>query len=164
MKLLFSLTAILPLIFFASCSSTKTLTLQDEAPVDIYEYYYQTWVAGAPGGGSSINFSLALNSVPNDIILKDLYFMSMKTSLDQGQQAPTVFTGIFKTTVNQPNDITMDADPKKEYGNEAPDIKKEVIPFDLNNDEAVISYMKDGKEYYYKLIHVEERPTRMAPM
>ena len=168
MKLLLTISAMLPLIFFASCGSTsntsKALTLQEESPVAIEEYYYQKWVAGARGAGSGINFSLALKSVPTDVALKDIYFMDMKTTLEQGKQSPTVFTGYFKTAMNQPVDIIMSSDPKKEYGNTVPETEKESIPFELQNDEAIISYMKDGKEYFYKLTDVKERPTRSMPM
>lgn len=162
MKLLVILTAIMPLVFFASCASQPKL--QDNAPVAIDEYYYQTWAAGARGAGSGINFTLALKQVPTNVVLKDLYFQGRKTALKQGEQAPSVFTGYFKTDMNDASDLQMNADSKKEYGNAAPQIENEDIPFELKDTEAVISYEVQGKLKYYKLIEVAKRPTKQMPM
>ncbi len=160
-----SLTYILGLpvfILFASCGSCQKL--QDESPVAIDEYYFQEWVAGARGAGSGINFTVALKEVPTTITMKDIYFRNMKTELQQGKQAPSVFTGYFKTNLNEPMDLTMNADPKKEYGNEAPKLDKKDMPFELQDNEAVISCEEDGKIEYYKLLNVQIRPSKMPAM
>ena len=162
MKLLINIIVVMPLVFFASCASQPKL--QDKTPVAIQEYYYQTWSAGARGAGSGINFTLALKEVPRDVQLKDIYFQGRKTALVQGKQAPSVFTGYFKTDLNGPADIKMNADPKEEYGNAPPSLDKKEFPFEMTDSEAIISFEIDGKLKYYKLTDVNKRPTKQMPM
>ena len=55
----------------------------------------------------------------------------------------------------------MHADPTKEIGNQPPSLQKSEpadFPFELGKDEAVISYLENGKKkkFFYKIKEVKE--------
>ena len=70
----------------------------------------------------------------------------MKAKKDQGNSF--LFIGYFKNDNNK--DIIMDADIIKEAQNTPP----EKIPFQLEENEAVISYTYKGSVQYYKISNI----------
>ena len=64
-------------------------------------------------------------------------------------------------------DIIMHADSTKEIGNQPPKPLPSArsFPFELQPDEAVISYIlkADGLKYYTKITGVVEKPSRIYP-
>jgi hypothetical protein len=59
-------------------------------------------------------------------------------------------------------DLIMSADPRDEYGNKPPGIQKK-IPFDLNDDEAVLLYSINGQESYHKITGIKQADTVYRP-
>jgi hypothetical protein len=66
-----------------------------------------------------------------------------------------IYLGTF-ILPNRLKDHILHKDPKKEFGNELPDIS-EKIPFQLNANEAVISYKLNNTTAYYKVENVVEQ-------
>lgn len=155
----FTILSILPLVFFASCGTGQKL--QQNAPATIEDAHFQKWISGAKGMGSGINIAIVFKNTPKDITLKDVYFRSMKTELVTKLKELNTFRGYLKTKYNTQEDLVMDADPKKEYGNKPPKIKEE-FPFELKDNEAVISYVKNGKTLFYKTT-LKERDVKSYP-
>ena len=52
----------------------------------------------------------------------------------------------------------MHADPKEEFGNKPPNISIK-IPFELQENEAVISYFIKSKKRFYKLSNIKKQKT-----
>ena len=44
-----------------------------------------------------------------------------------------------------------------------PKIKRETIPFNLKQNEAVISYVSGNKKYYYKVSKIKKKDTIYYP-
>lgn len=144
----------------SGCSSQKKLT--DVAPFEIKEAVCQTWVGGREESGSGMEVKIALEGISEaDVDLNQLYFrgrvgdVSLFTT-EQGKTAICTFT-------DQEKDISMHSDPTKEVGNQPPRIRsaEEIeFPFELEQDEAVISYMEGGRMRYFKITGVVEKPGR----
>lgn len=57
--------------------------------------------------------------------------------------------------------MNMSKDPNDEYGNKPP--KKEKFPFELEEDEAVVKFARDGKYTYTKIKGIEMRSAQDLP-
>lgn len=80
----------------------------------------------------------------------DLYFGGKKEKIQSKKdENGTFIIGDFKNSLANLKDIQLHGDPKKEYGNTPPKIEK--TPFELKENEAVISYKVDGETRYYKI-------------
>ena len=156
----FSLLIIL-ITLVSSCSTAQKL--QTNAPTVLGEVYYQKWVSGVKGGGSGLNLFIPLQKeLPKDIKLDSVYFRGQGTSLEKTQDGKMLYIGRFKTDFNQKQDIIMSEDSKEEYGNTLT-IKHSKSPFDLKENECVVSYKSESKTYYFKIGDISEKQTQNYP-
>lgn len=137
---------------FSQCSSAQKL--QTKAPTQFGDVYCQTWVAGIKGGGSGINIFIPV--MDKTIQLDSVYFRGKATKLEVNSSETPLYIGRFKTGFNEHKDIIMSSDSNEEYGNKLPE-KAVKIPFDLKDDECVVSYIKDNKTLYYKISNVQQK-------
>ena len=143
---------------FSQCSSVPKL--QNEAPMSFGEVYYQEWTAGVQGGGSGINLFIPV--IDSDIILEKVFFRGEEAKLEVKPSNPKLYIGRFKTEINQPKDIILSSDPKEEYNNTIPQ-KETSIPFNLEDNECVISYSIDGSTKYFKISNIRKEPAINYP-
>ncbi len=153
MKTIKNILKLLSIVFimtaFSNCAGAKKL--QKEVPFTMGTCSYQKWVAGVKGGGSGVNVTIPVNNMPEEMALDSIYFRGMKAPLVKAAtKKGTLYIARFKTPLNAKKDMISHADPKKEVGNK-PTILPEKIPFELAENEAVISYISKGKKRYYKL-------------
>lgn len=142
---------------FSQCSSAKDL--QKKAPVEMEQVYFQKWVAGVEGGGAGLNLFIPVKD--SSVKLDSVYFRGKGTKLDI-KPGENLYVGRFISDFNKPKDMVVHADPKKEYGNEMPEIPKE-IPFKLKDDECVVSYADRGKTKYFKIENIVEKDMLAYP-
>ena len=146
---------------FSQCSSAQKL--QKEAPVKFGTAYYQHWVAGVQGGGSGINLFIETEgTLKENIQLDSVYFRGMVAKFQVKPNNPSLFIGRFSLKANQKRDIIMSSKPKAEYGNESPK-KKSKIPFDIKDNECVVSYKEGDKMKYFKIENVVEKQPQYYP-
>lgn len=145
---------IIMLVFMASfshCSSAQKL--QKNAPVEFGDVYCQSWVAGVKEGGSGLNLFIPVTDT--SISLDSVFFRGKVAKLEFSQEN-SLYIGRFKTEFNQPKDIILSSDPKEEYANKM--LQKEtLIPFDLKDDECVVSYKKENDINYYKISNIKQK-------
>mgnify|MGYP006945858782 CR=1 FL=1 len=134
---------------FSQCSSAKKL--QETTPINLGEVYYQSWVAGVRGGGSGVNVFIPIESNPNNIELDSIYFKGQKSKLEITNSKLAI--GRFLTDANQMEDVIMSIEPQAEYGNKAPELPKKA-PFELKEDQCVISYKQGKTIKYYKILNM----------
>lgn len=152
---------ILVLFIFTNCSTAQKL--QKSAPISLGEVYSQSWVAGVKGGGSGINlFIPVLNELPPNMQLDSVYFRGKGTKLEIAANNPSLYIGRFSGKFNQKQDIIMSNDSKEEYGNQLP-IKQEEIPFDLKDNECVVSYKDSNSSKYFKIENITEKKSEHYP-
>jgi hypothetical protein len=100
-----------------------------------------------------VNFYIEFNDpLSEEIRLQKVYFRNQQATMEivSGKKYVAHFT---PTAVMQ--DLILDSDGKKEYGNKAPIIVKP--KFELNKDEAVLEYRKDNDTFFLKLTGINER-------
>lgn len=135
---------------FSQCGNTKNLTykLQEKTTFKISEPIYQSWVAGIAGGGSGINVMFKSPNLDSKNIEIDSVFF--RGQIAKVEKKPTAYVARFRTNVNQRPDLIMHGETDAEYGNKAP-IKETKFPFELEEDEAVISYREKEIQKYFKV-------------
>lgn len=151
----FSLLMLIILTSFSQCSSTQKL--QKKAPTDFSKVYFQRWTAGIKDGGSGIALYLELASeLPKNIVLDSVYFRGKPAKLETKTQDSLLFIGYFRTDSNQKRDIIMSSNPLDEYHNKLGTVD-ENIPFELKDDECVISYKMGKDTKYFKIENIIEK-------
>ena len=146
---------LLTLITFTivSCSSSKEVSAN--LSENIESIYYQKWIAGVQGGGSGINFHVNLNlPLEENIKLEKVQFDTYEGVFEKNSE--TEYVAIINT---HQNDLILDENPKKEYGNEAP--TEDV----LKPDEALLYFrIKSKGKYLVGLAkNVKEKPMIAYP-
>ena len=128
--------------------------LQTKFPREIQSVFYQKWKDGTESGGNHFYIELKKPLAAN-IILEKIYFHNQESPVEEITK--TTFVAHFYQS-NQKEDLILDIDPAKEYGNKAPVIQKS--KFDLKSNEAVLEYKKDNKTHFFKIANVIEKPLR----
>lgn len=143
------------MVSFSNCASTQKL--EQLEPLTIGEVHYQNWVAGIKGGGSGFNLFIPITNNPKNIMLDSVYFRGKKAKLELNNN--TVFIGRFKTTANK-NGIIMSNEPYAEYGNKVPELPQKT-PFELNDNECVVSYLEGNKIKYFKIEGIVRKESKL---
>ncbi len=158
-KMMITKIAILLVILasFTQCASSQNI--DTVSPVTIEESYFQKWVAGRKEAGSGFTIHLSIKK-NDDVVLNHAYFKGKKIELKLNNKA--VYVGRY-TYPNKTKDLIMSDDPQEEFRNTAP-IIEEKIPFELKENECVITYTKDKKEGFFKIDDLPEKPKIAMPM
>lgn len=130
-----------------SCSCQDKIVKENQLSAS-----YQTWIAGVRGGGSGINFYLEFKSeLPSNIELKKVIFRGYEVPFDK--QDNLHFQAMIKTPGNQQkfegDDSQIHTSPKN--------------ALTLANNEAILVFSKNGKEYQQKISNVVEKPALEYP-
>lgn len=153
----FGLTPI-ALMSFSQCASTQRL--ESKAPVNIKEVFYKEWSNPARGMGSGLNLFLVLNEENSTIELDSVYFRKKKAKIAFTKD--NIYVAKFKTASNTIQPITMSLDPKEEVKNPHSKNEEPDVPFELANDECIISYKEKGKLKYFKLTGLKKRQSKRS--
>lgn len=137
-----------------SKSNNSELDFTTNPPFKIQKVYSQKWVAGVKGGGSGTNLYITLSEASEGIQFKELFFRNKKIEVSSSKNK---VIGYFKNKNNQ--DVIMDGNAT----NEAANIPPEKIPFQLKDNEAVVSYLENDKVVYYKISNIEEKEILAYP-
>lgn len=143
---------------FVQCCTPKK-SFQTKTPFTITESFYQDWVGGVPGvSGTTIH--LKIDDLESDVIPDSLFFREkgLKIELRSSVQGDL---WLAHYSNQSKKDINMTDSPMGEYGNTAPE--KTNFPYDLNKNEAVLSYYYKGAIQYYKLVNLEQKETLFLP-
>ena len=153
--IVFLLTVPFLLLSFSNCGGAKAddskMSFEKNPPFQISEAYYQNWVAGIKEGGSGTNIHIAFSEKDADLVIQNIYFRNQILEAKGNINEPNQFVGYLKNE-NQ-RDIVMDSDPMKEAQNTL----SEKIPFELEDNEAVVEYWFGGKKNYYKISNLTEK-------
>ncbi|GGI56327.1 hypothetical protein [Winogradskyella haliclonae] len=139
-------------VSFAQCAST--MKLEKEAPTTFGDVYCQSWVAGVKGGGSGTN--IFIETLKDDIVLDSVFFRGKVSKLETKPKNRQLFIGRFLSTSNTEG-VNLE-------NSKSDIISGKDFPFELENNECVVSYIKEGKTRYYKLSNIIERQTDALPM
>ena len=140
---------------FFQCATSSTFIKKPPFIVDSASYYKHT---GGILESANTEVYIKYNFLDNSFNFEDLYFQEgrAKISIKKIEGDQYIYAK-FNSTTNTNNDFILDRDPKKEYGNKPP---KQKIPFELKENEAVISYSKNGEIKYFKVENLKKRKTK----
>ncbi|MEM1339396.1 MAG: hypothetical protein AAF634_02805 [Bacteroidota bacterium] len=141
---------------FSSCSSQKGIV--SEPPLELGDATCQSWKGGRAESGSGMLLTVPVSGADMEQIqLKRAYFRGKVTevALEDSKDGWLIKANFLNTNFEKP-DIIMDADPKKEVGNRPPTPKVK-FPFELEQDQCVISYMDGDQEKFFKIEGVQEK-------
>jgi hypothetical protein len=134
---------------FFGCGVSKA---QNNHPFKVLEATYAKTVGEQP---DLVVTTLKIMINNPEIKLDSVYFRNHKAPLKRVESDEnSVFTGSF-TISNLPHDYILDSDPKQEFGNKPP-VMVSKLPFEIKENEAVVSYFYKDNINYYKILEVKE--------
>jgi hypothetical protein len=135
---------------FFGCGVSKA---QNNHPFKVLEATYANSVVEQT---ELVVTTLKITTNNEEIQLDSVYFRNHKAPLKRlDSDGNSVFIGSF-TTSKTPHDYILDSDPKQEFGNKPP-VTVSKLPFELRDNEAVVSYFYKGNINYYKILEVKEK-------
>ncbi|WBX73667.1 hypothetical protein PG913_12705 [Tenacibaculum pacificus] len=135
---------------FTQCASVK---LNDDLPFSIKKASY-TIV-----NNTVYNSNLIIEFTSDEIVdFKKVYFQDkIMNPIIEHKMDKKYIIAHHNSSINQDKkDFVLNADSQKEYGNTAPKINKK-SPFNLNDNEAIISYKIADKIYTYKIKNISKK-------
>ena len=133
------------IILTMSCNSLK---LGKKAPFSVKKAYVVENNDSLRGKGKLLNLELK-NTLQQAVTLDSVYYSNTRGKLLLVADSDTNFQAFFPYPFIK-NDLILHSDPRKEFGNKPPAIR-EKSPFELTENECVVSYLKNGKKGYYKV-------------
>lgn len=147
------------LVTFTQCATSQKI--DETAPLQFKDAYFQNWVSGVRGGGAGFMVYLPVDGT-SDIQLETVYFKGKEVKLSF-DNSTSVYSGRYTDPKTVRKDIVMSSDPKEEYNNKVSEIE-EKIPFELKEGECIIAYVKNGAKGYFKLDKLPEKELKAYPM
>ena len=130
-----------------SCKPTEIIVQENN-----FSASYETWVAGVRGGGSGINFYVDLKTeLSEEIELKKVIFRGYEVPFEK--QDALHFIARIKTEGNQQK---FDGDDSQIYTS-----PKNALT--LAENEAILIFLKNGKEIRQTIKEVKEKPMLLYP-
>jgi NADH dehydrogenase/NADH:ubiquinone oxidoreductase subunit G len=143
--------SILTLLFgFSQCGSN---TFVKNPTFKVEKAFYNNWVGGQPGvRGTKVEMHLKDAS---EINFDALYFQGKVTKVEVSMKDGFVqVIGHFSTSKTQKRDVILDLDATKELENKVPNLEK--FPFELKENEAMLSYKRENKTVYFKIENIKK--------
>lgn len=147
-----------------SFSQCKTMKLTETAPFNITGATYHEWVGGQPGvSGTNLIIGVA-NDV--NITFKKVYFHNQAVDARIEDKNGKKYVIANLSTSNRRELAIVKTELKQGLGEKLstkPRSKANPIPFNLEPNEAVVSYISGKKTYYYKVSKVKKTETIFYP-
>lgn len=125
--------------------------LQSEFPQEIQYIFYQKGEISNQEEG--IHFYIQFKRpLAATIKLEKIYFLNQSVVVNE--LTTSTFVSYFKDR-NKKQDLILDVNPAKEYGNKPPVLEKS--KFDLKPNEAVLEYKKNKKIQFFKITNLVEK-------
>ena len=136
-------------ITFSQCKSMK---LTEKAPFNVAGATYHSWVGGQPG----VSGTNVIIGVSNDteITFKKVYFQNKVVDVTTENRNGKKYVVANISTSTRKEAIIGETDSA---------VKSKPIPFQLETNEAVVSYISGKKTYYYKVSKIKKTETIFYP-
>jgi hypothetical protein len=141
----------LSVLCFTFCGSNHQR--QMDFTQEIAEVSYETEAVENEAEAISIYFYIEFKKpLSEEIRLQKVYFRNQEAVIEKNSDKK--YTAHFaQASVMQ--DLILDSDGKKEYGNKAPTVVKP--KFELKKGEAILEYKKDNETIFFKLKEIIEK-------
>jgi hypothetical protein len=145
---------VLAAISLFSCACKKEMAANTSENIDYI--YFQKWIGGNALSGSGTNLYLKFEKpLVKDTYLQKAFFQNQEADFDKIDETNYVAHFYGKST----EDLILDGDTDKEYGNEPPEDKREMpdFPYDLKPTEAVLEFHINNKATHVKITNIKEK-------
>jgi hypothetical protein len=138
------------LLSFSQCGGS---TLVKTPILKVEKAFYNKWVGGQPGvSGTKLEIHL---EDAQEVIFVALYFQGKRTQVEVSKiDKFTRIIAHFSTSKRKNRNLILDADITKETGNTLPSLEE--FPFQLKENEAILSYKKENKTVYFKIENIKK--------
>ncbi|MCT4700196.1 hypothetical protein [Tenacibaculum haliotis] len=137
------------------------MKLESNPPFTVNTASYSHITGGLPGNNT---LNLMIEFTENQSVdFQKVYFQNkVITAVIEQKQDKNYIAARYKTSTGEDKkDLVLNGDPVKEYGNTT---KNEVkIPFELKENEAVVTYKVDEKIHYYKIKNIKKEKRVFMP-
>jgi hypothetical protein len=130
-------------MFAISCKSAE---FQKNPPFEVLEASYNNWAGGQPGV-SGINVRIHYRT-SQEVTFDSIYFQSKKGIIDSYNEEGKAFI-IGRINNSRPKVVAPDGAIKQKN-------PEAIIPFKLDDDEAVLVYTFNNTTYYYKVSKIKK--------
>ena len=158
-KFFAAITSMLIMGFFTQCGSAQ---FDKEAPFIIHKAYYQDWFGGQPGSKGTL-VTVEISRAAESIVFDSIFFNGKIKKLgNTASDNKQLLIGNFSTTTLSNKNIIMHSDPKEEMANK---ISEPILnfPFELTDNECVVSYTIKKKKRYYKVENLKKEKSIYYP-
>jgi len=145
---------------FSQCSNGQKL--ENESPMVFGDVYYKKRPQAVRDLESTMTLFIPVKGETN-IELDSVHFRGKSAKLLKSAQDQNLYIGKFRIKPRYNEDIMLSSDVAEEHQNKLPKVESK-IPFELKQDECVISYKKDGDTKYYKISNIKEKRPKEFPM
>lgn len=138
------------------CSSQKKMV--ENPPFDLGEATCQAWKGGRAETGSGLLLEIpVMGDASDQVKLQQAYFRGKITDVKmEAIEGGWVAKANFMDGNAEKKDMVMHADSKQEVGNQPPN-RDGKFPFELEQDQCVLSYMEGDSVKYFKLEGIKEK-------
>lgn len=146
-------------IFILSACATKQ-EYKTNPPSKIESIYFQNWIGGQAQTGGGTNLFLKFeNPLPQGVLLFKVYFQEKEIEPEKRNETDYVARFTWKPS---DENLILDGETNKEYGNKAPEINKP--RFNLLPTEVVLEFKNNNnKSEYYKIVDIKEKELLAYP-
>ena len=150
MKTIKFLSILVILLGFSQCGGS---ILVKKSTLKVEKAFYNKWFGGQPGvRGTKVEIHLKDAS---EVIFVALYFQGKRTKVEVSKiEKFTRIIAHFSTLKRKNRNLILDADITKELENTLPSLEE--FPFQLKENEAILSYKKEGKTLYFKIENIKK--------
>ena len=150
MKIIKTVSILVILLSFSQCGGS---TLMKNPILKVEKAFYNKWVGGQPGV-SGTKVEIHIEDV-SEVIFVALYFQGKRTKVEVSKiDKFTRIIAHFSTSKRKNRNLILDADIIKETGNTLPSLEE--FPFQLKENEAILSYKKESKTLYFKIENIKK--------
>ena len=138
-------------IVSAQCASVQ---FETQPPFTVTKATYTNWVGGIEGvSGFNVNMDY---TAANKVEFDSIFFRGRiaKVSYKETGDSKSIL-GYFSTSTRQ-EQMSLNREASKEYGNSSSVTTEPEFPFELKDNEAVVSYRDGDQLKYYKLENLQE--------
>ncbi len=146
---------VMMLFSFSACVPQKKLV--DDVPFELGKPTCYDWVGGRAesGRGTILQLPLVKDAMATPK-LQQAYFRGKVADIKMEKTTDGwLAKANFRKNSGEKRDRVMHADPMKEVGNQPPMIK-EKFPFELKDDECVISFLDGDTVRYFKVSNIKQ--------
>ena len=147
------------LMSFSQCDKNN---FDKKPPISFSKKYFQDWVGGRPGSKGTL-LTLVTKNLEKKFVFDSIFFNDKVAKVSvQVSRNQRILTANFIASNNTNNDLIVSGNPKEEFGNKPPQLVQQ-IPFKLKDNEAVMSYLIDGKKRYFMIENIAKEKILYYP-